>query len=127
MDYIILALSIICIALSCACIYMIISIKRSMDQNDNSNDKVYEQLDALKESIYNEFSRNRSEQNQTALAQRQEISNKIQDVSKNLEKLNNTWGMDSPDIFCWVSGLYIQNSAKNLCVVFCFINQQHKY
>ncbi len=47
-------------------------------------------LDELKESIYNEFSRNRNEQNQAALAQREEISKQISEMNKRLESITET-------------------------------------
>lgn len=59
-------------------------------EDNREDDKNEKKLDELKESIYNEFSRNRTEQNNTALAQREEVSRKIGEVSKNLQTLTET-------------------------------------
>lgn len=47
-------------------------------------------LDELKESIYNEFSRNRTEQSRMGQAQREEVSRQISEVNKRLEALTET-------------------------------------
>ncbi len=47
-------------------------------------------LEELKESIYNEFSRNRSEQSKSAQAQREEVSKQIAEINKRLEALTET-------------------------------------
>lgn len=47
-------------------------------------------LDELKESIYNEFSRNRGEQNKSAQAQRDEVSKQISEINKRIEALTET-------------------------------------
>ena len=47
-------------------------------------------LDELRESIYNEFSRNRDEQNRAAMAQREEISKQIAEINKRLESITET-------------------------------------
>ena len=61
--------------------------KLEESRDDEKNNK---KLDELKESIYNEFSRNRTEQNNSALAQRDEVSRKISEVSKTLQTLTET-------------------------------------
>ena len=67
---------------------LISRIKKIEDnREDNKNEK---KLDELKESIYNEFSRNRTEQNNSAQVQREEVSRKIGEVSKNLQTLTET-------------------------------------
>ena len=53
-------------------------------EGSNRNDK---KIDDLKESIYNEFSRNRTEQNNIGQAQREEISKQILEVNKRLQSL----------------------------------------
>ena len=47
-------------------------------------------LDELKESVYNEFSRNRTEQSNMARVQREEISSQISDINKRLQSLSET-------------------------------------
>ncbi len=47
-------------------------------------------IDDLKESVYNEFSRNRTEQGNLARAQREEISSQITDINKRLQGLSET-------------------------------------
>lgn len=59
---------------------------RKMQDNGNCNKK----LDELRECIYNEFSRNRSEQSGQAFAQRNELAKQISEVNKSLEGLNDT-------------------------------------
>lgn len=63
-------------------------LKKLEDKNDDSKNN--KKLDELKESIYNEFSRNRTEQNSSAQAQRDELSRKIAEVSKNIQTLTET-------------------------------------
>ena len=89
MDIVIL---IICIALFLMCICSLAislamwgKIKKLAEKGNNDK-----KLDELKESIYNEFSRNRSEQNRASVAQRQEIAKQISDINQSLEKLNTT-------------------------------------
>ena len=83
---------IICIALFVMCLCSLaISVTmwgkiKKLSEKGNNDKK----LDELKESIYNEFSRNRSEQNHASVAQRQEIAKQISDINKSLEKLNTT-------------------------------------
>lgn len=89
MDIFILILSIVTLGVSLVCLVLLYSSnKRSGKINKNENND--RKLDELRESIYNEFSRNRNEQNQSALVQRQELEQKIADINKSLEKLNNT-------------------------------------
>jgi hypothetical protein len=47
-------------------------------------------MDEMKESIYNEFSRNRTEQNRAAQVQREEIATQIAAINKSLEGLTDT-------------------------------------
>lgn len=92
MDAIIIALCAVLLIISGITLFfsfsMLSRIKTLEENKDNGkNDK---KLDELKESIYNEFSRNRTEQNNSAQAQRDEVSRKISEVSKNLQTLTET-------------------------------------
>ena len=92
MDAIIIALCAVLLIISGITLFfsfsMLSRIKTIEENKDNGkNDK---KLDELKESIYNEFSRNRTEQNNSAQAQRDEVSRKIGEVSKNLQTLTET-------------------------------------
>ena len=92
MDAIIIVLCAVLLIISGITLFFSLSmlsrIKTLEENKDNSkNDK---KLDELKESIYNEFSRNRTEQNNSAQAQRDEVSRKIGEVSKNLQTLTET-------------------------------------
>lgn len=55
-------------------------------KHSDSNKK----LDELRECMYNEFSRNRSEQSGQAFTQRNELAKQIAEVNKSLEGLNDT-------------------------------------
>ena len=54
------------------------------------NDDTAKKLDDVKESIYNEFSRNRTEQSRLGQAQREETSRQIADINKQLEAIKET-------------------------------------
>ncbi|MBQ4090830.1 MAG: DNA recombination protein RmuC [Clostridia bacterium] len=76
------------LVVSIICLVSLVKINKSMDSiGKGDSDK---KLDEMREGIYNEFARNRTEQNQTALAQRTEVSAKISEVNKSLEQLNKT-------------------------------------
>ena len=87
----------IVIIIICACLLIVSSISLAITlslmarlkkiENSNENNK---KLDELKESMYNEFSRNRTEQNNSALSQREEISRQISEVNKRLQSLTET-------------------------------------
>ena len=66
---------------------IVLFIKVAKMSNGGIDEK---KIDELKESIYNEFSRNRNEQNQSALAQREEISKQIVEINKRLESITET-------------------------------------
>ena len=92
MDAVIIILSIVLLGVCGGSLYLTLSlltkIKNLEENSDNSkNDK---KLDELKESIYNEFSRNRTEQSHAAQAQRDEISKQIGEVNKKLQGLTET-------------------------------------
>ena len=66
---------------------VVLFIRMGKLSKDGNNDK---KLEEIKESIYNEFSRNRSEQSQASLAQREEISKQIIEINKRLESITET-------------------------------------
>ena len=89
MEVIILIVGIISLIISAICLgvaLLLFGKLSKLSQNDASDKKLAE----LKESIYNEFSRNRNEQNITAQAQREEISKQISEINKSLESLTET-------------------------------------
>lgn len=89
MEIVIIVLCVFLLVMCGVSLFLTLSlISRIKKIEDNrEDDKNEKKLDELKESIYNEFSRNRTEQNNTALAQREEVSRKIGEVSKNLQTL----------------------------------------
>ncbi len=86
MEYVILAVSVFLFVISLICLIYVLKMTKKLDSMsaDGGKDK---KLDELRESIYNEFSRNRSEQNQTALAQRRELDEKLSEINKVLDTL----------------------------------------
>ena len=89
MDNYILAICVALFFVSAGCLIAVISLySRISKLGDNSaTDK---KLDELKESIYNEFSRNRGEQTMSAQAQRAEVAKQISEINKRLEVLTET-------------------------------------
>lgn len=72
--------------ISLAAVALIYSKVKTMSEKKGDDRK----LDELKESVYNEFSRNRTEQSNLAKAQREEISSQISDINKRLQALSET-------------------------------------
>ena len=89
MEILTFVLTLITLLISVVCLYLVYSLIKKLNEKAN-NSETDKKLDEMRESIYNEFSRNRSEQNQSALAQRREIEQKINEINKSLEKLNTT-------------------------------------
>ncbi len=89
MDILILVVGIAALALSGVCLFTLLRVRSDIEkiQDDKGSDK---KLDELRESVYNEFARNRSEQSQSAQAQRKEMADKISEVNRSLDTLNNT-------------------------------------
>ena len=85
MDIVIIIMCAVVLIISGISLFLTLSLLSKI--RSNNDDK---KLDELKESIYNEFSRNRTEQNNAALSQRDEVSRKIGEVSKNLQTLTET-------------------------------------
>ena len=92
MEIVIIVLCVFLLVMCGVSLFLTLSlISRIKKIEDNrEDDKNEKKLDEIKESIYNEFSRNRTEQNNSALAQREEVSRKIGEVSKNLQTLTET-------------------------------------
>ena len=92
MEIVIIVLCVFLLVMCGVSLFLTLSlISRIKKIEDNrEDDKNEKKLDELKESIYNEFSRNRTEQNNAAQAQREEVSRKIGEVSKNLQTLTET-------------------------------------
>ncbi len=89
MDNLILILCIIMLILSfvsLAAIFVLFAKLRGLQDNRENEKK----LDELRESIFNEFSRNRSEQNRLGQAQREEVSKQIAEINKRFESLTET-------------------------------------
>ncbi|MBE6583705.1 MAG: DNA recombination protein RmuC [Ruminococcaceae bacterium] len=89
MDILILVVSLLSLTVAAICLLMLMRMRSGIQEADNT-DGYDKKLDELREAIYNEFARNRSEQNQSALAQRQEMTNKISEVNRSLDALNKT-------------------------------------
>ncbi|MBR2335020.1 MAG: DNA recombination protein RmuC [Clostridia bacterium] len=92
MEIVIIVLCVFLLIVCAVSLFLTLSlISRIKKIEDNrEDDKNEKKLDELKESIYNEFSRNRTEQNNSAQVQREEVSRKIGEVSKNLQTLTET-------------------------------------
>ena len=89
MEIAILILSVIMLAISAACLFYVTKIARKVE--DRSNDRNNEaKLAELRESIYNEFSRNRNEQNNSALTQRKELEAKLLQINTTLDNIKTT-------------------------------------
>ncbi len=88
MEATILTLCIILTLVTVACLVVILTLSSKIKKlsGENSDRK----LDELKESIYNEFSRNRTEQSKIGQAQREEVSKQISELNKRLEALTDT-------------------------------------
>ena len=85
MDTLILVICIISLIISVGCLIVAISLFKSIKdlRETGVTDK---KLDDIKESVYNEFSRNRTEQNQLGQTQRTEMSAKMADIEKSLKR-----------------------------------------
>lgn len=75
------------VSLSCLGAVVLIYNKVKVISEKKGDDR---KLDELKESVYNEFSRNRTEQIALAKAQREEVSSQIADINKRLQALSET-------------------------------------
>lgn len=84
---IVICSTLLCISIACLISVVLLSGKvRKLSENRESTKK----FDELRESIYNEFSRNRTEQNNLGQSQRQEVSRQIAEVNKQLDALKTT-------------------------------------
>ena len=89
MDVLLLVLCILSVIISFASLITIFALMAKL-RSLSSNDRTEEKIKELKESIYNEFSRNRTEQSQTAQAQREELASQIAKINKGIESLSET-------------------------------------
>ena len=89
MEYAILFLSVIMLFVSGACLLYTVKIAKKVENiGDESNSE--KKLNEMRESIYNEFSRNRNEQNQSAMAQRKEIESRLSAINTTLDNIKTT-------------------------------------
>lgn len=84
-----LIISSVILVISVICFVIVFRMLKKIE-NTKHDSETQRKMDELKESVYNEFSRNRSEQNQAALVQRRELEAKIAEINSSLEKLNST-------------------------------------
>ena len=89
MDTYILIICIALLVLSAGCLVAVVALYSKISKLSDGA-QTEKKLDELKESIYNEFSRNRSEQAASAQAQRAEVSKQISEINKRLEALTET-------------------------------------
>ena len=89
MEIALLIIGIISLGLSLVCLYFVFTLSRDIKNNrhDERNEK---KLDELRESIYNEFSRNRNEQNQSAQNQRTELESRLGEINRTLDSIKST-------------------------------------
>ena len=84
-----LIISSLTLVIAIVCLISVYKMQKRIESN-NSDTRTDKKVDELRESMYNEFSRNRNEQNQSSLVQRRELEAKITDINNSLEKLNST-------------------------------------
>ncbi len=89
MDTVILIICIIMLFISIGSLLAVFAMLARINKLSDSKE-TEKKLDEMKESIYNEFSRNRTEQSQMGQAQREEVSKQIAEVNKRLEALTET-------------------------------------
>lgn len=89
MEIALLIIGIISLCLSLVCLYFVFKISKDIksSRHDEKNER---KLDELRESIYNEFSRNRSEQNQSSQSQRTELESKLSEINRTLDSIKST-------------------------------------
>ena len=84
-----LIISSLTLVIAIVCLISVYKMQKKIESN-NSDTQTDKKVDELRESMYNEFSRNRNEQNQSSLVQRRELEAKITEINNSLEKLNST-------------------------------------
>lgn len=89
MDIILIVISVILLILVGICLSAVLSLSRQVRTLSDEKESL-KKMDEMKESIYNEFSRNRTEQNRAAQVQREEIATQIAAINKSLEGLTDT-------------------------------------
>ena len=89
MEIALLIIGIISLGLSLVCLYFVFSISKDV-KNSRHDERNEKKLDELRESIYNEFSRNRNEQNQSSQNQRTELESKLSEINRTLDSIKST-------------------------------------
>lgn len=89
MEIALLIIGIVSLGLSLVCLYFVFKISKDI-QSSRHDEKKEKKLDELRESIYNEFSRNRSEQNQSSQNQRIELESKLGEINRTLDSIKST-------------------------------------
>ena len=89
MEIALLIIGIVSLGLSLVCLYFVFTISKDV-KNSRRDEKNEKKLDELRESIYNEFSRNRNEQNQSAQNQRTELESKLGEINRTLDSIKST-------------------------------------
>ncbi len=112
METVILIISVIMLILSVASLFVIIMLfSRISKMNDKRESD--RKLDELREGIYNEFSRNRTEQSQLGKSQRDEVSSKMSEITKSIEALTESNNEQLHRIFSQMSSSLNEMREKN--------------
>ena len=86
MDIIIIILCALSLFISMGCLFYLIKL-HGMQTDGKESERTEEMLKELKESLYNEFSRNRGELQTQSKLQRDEVSSKLKDIYERVGKL----------------------------------------
>ena len=96
---------IICLLSLCVCIGSLLAVLAIYAKlRTMKSDEAAKKIDEVKESVYNEFSRNRTEQNKLGQAQREEISKQISDIGKQLDAIKDTNNEQLSKIYRIING-----------------------
>ncbi len=112
MDTVILILCVVMMLLSFGSLIAVIALYSKVGKfsENKENEKM---LGELRESIFNEFSRNRTEQNKLGQAQREEVSKQIAEINKRLESLTETNRAQLELIYKEMSAAILNMREKN--------------
>ena len=89
MEIALLIIGIVSLGLSLVCLYFVFTISKDV-KNSRHDERNEKKLDEMRESIYNEFSRNRNEQNQSAQNQRAELESRLGEINRTLDSIKST-------------------------------------
>ena len=89
MEIALLIIGIVSLGLSLVCLYFVFTISKDV-KNSRHDERNEKKLDEMRESIYNEFSRNRNEQNQSAQNQRTELESRLGEINRTLDSIKST-------------------------------------